>query len=233
MSSVSGSQFVALVNIDVDSHMYGSVKKDKKQDHSSISSSSSPQSSTHERASKFTYDEEELELSQTFEATDNSQLASLATGASWVVNIFLLVAKSIVLYISGSKAVLAAMTDSAVDLASQAVLSWAEWYINRHNPDYPVGRSRLEALSVLGCAAIMIMASIEVVQFSAVDLHSGLNGDIPLLSIDNYFYGLIGAGIAVKFGLWILCYASNLRLKSDSKYSFLSPSIIERIVCLF
>jgi hypothetical protein len=31
----------------------------------------------------------------------------------------------------------------------------------RHSPDYPVGRSRLEALSVIACAFIMSMASVE------------------------------------------------------------------------
>jgi hypothetical protein len=32
---------------------------------------------------------------------------------------------------------------------------------HRHSPDYPVGRSRLEALSVIACAFIMSMASVE------------------------------------------------------------------------
>jgi hypothetical protein len=37
----------------------------------------------------------------------------------------------------------------------------ANRYISKHSPDYPVGRSRLEALSVMACAFIMSMASIE------------------------------------------------------------------------
>ena len=36
--------------------------------------------------------------------------------------------------------------------------------MSTHNPDYPVGRSRLEALGVICCAAIMSMASVEVIQ---------------------------------------------------------------------
>ncbi len=36
-----------------------------------------------------------------------------------------------------------------------------ELYMHRHSPDYPVGRSRLEALSVIACAFIMSMASVE------------------------------------------------------------------------
>jgi hypothetical protein len=51
-----------------------------------------------------------------------------------------------------------------VDLISQWILGEAEVRLQIHEPSYPVGRTRLEALGVLGCAAVMIMASIEVVQ---------------------------------------------------------------------
>ena len=40
--------------------------------------------------------------------------------------------------------VTAALVDSAVDLVSQAVLSLAESYMQRHSPDYPVGKIRIE-----------------------------------------------------------------------------------------
>lgn len=39
-----------------------------------------------------------------------------------------------------------------------------------------MGRSRLEPLSVIACACIMSAASLEVVQFSAMDLYEGLQG---------------------------------------------------------
>ena len=68
---------------------------------------------------------------------------------SWFVNVFLLIAKLYIAIISNSKAVWASVADSIVDLLSQAVLSIATRYIRLHDPDYPVGRSRLEALSVL------------------------------------------------------------------------------------
>jgi len=81
---------------------------------------------------------------------------------SWIANIILLIVKVIALAISNSKSVAAAVVDSAVDLISLVLLSGAEWHTRKHNPNYPIGRSRLEALSVLGCAAIMIFASVEV-----------------------------------------------------------------------
>jgi divalent metal cation (Fe/Co/Zn/Cd) transporter len=46
------------------------------------------------------------------------------------------------------------------------VLALADRHIKRHDARYPVGRARLEALGVLGCATIMSMAAVEVIQFS-------------------------------------------------------------------
>ena len=96
-----------------------------------------------------------------FNSADNSRLSRLAVNASWLVNWFLLAAKLFAVITSSSKAVTAALADSAVDLVSQAVLALADRYMAKHSPDYPVGRSRLEALSVIACAFIMSMASIE------------------------------------------------------------------------
>ena len=45
-----------------------------------------------------------------------------ASGASWVANVTLLAVKAFIFAFSNSKAVLAALADSAVDLASQLLL---------------------------------------------------------------------------------------------------------------
>lgn len=92
---------------------------------------------------------------------EESDGTKLAINASWAVNWFLLFAKAFVVIVSGSKAVTASLADSGVDLASQGVLALADKYISIQSPKYPVGRSRLEALSVIACAFIMMMASIE------------------------------------------------------------------------
>ena len=53
--------------------------------------------------------------------------------------------------VSASNAVLASAADSAVDLVSQLVISWAEVQMRRADPRYPVGQARLEAIGVLVC----------------------------------------------------------------------------------
>ena len=139
----------------------------------------------------------------------------IATVSSWAVNWLLLVVKIAVVIMSSSKAVLAAMVDSAVDLVSQAVLSLAGRYMQKHSPYYPVGRSRLEALSVITCAFIMTMASIEVIQFSAVDIYDGIIGDIPQLDVGVSMYAILGLCIFLKLILYLYCRYVNRTLHND------------------
>lgn len=138
-----------------------------------------------------------------------------ASTASWLVNVFLLVAKIIAFIASNSKAVLASLADSVVDLASQFILWLAERYMKRHDERYPVGRARLEALGVLGCACFMSMAAVEVVQFSAVDLYNGMRGDKPHLELGPTMYTVLSVGTAVKLALFFLCSASVRAVPSD------------------
>eukprot|EP01036_Dinobryon_divergens_P026867 gene26867-35559_t len=139
----------------------------------------------------------------------------IATGASWIVNIFLLGAKVFVLAESNSKAVAASLADSAVDLVSQAVLSLSDFYMSKHSPNYPIGRSRLEALSVIACACIMSMASVEVIQYSAIDLVDGFATGRINLDVGMWSYIILSLGIFLKIALFLYCTAVNMKAKSD------------------
>jgi cation diffusion facilitator family transporter len=79
-----------------------------------------------------------------------------------------------------------------------------------------VGRSRLEALAVLACGAIMMFANIEIIQYSVVDLVQGVNGDIPTFNTNWYIYGLLGVGIVLKLVLWTYCVQVQKATASDS-----------------
>jgi cation diffusion facilitator family transporter len=154
-------------------------------------------------------------LSEVFDSSKESRVSSFATSASWVVNWFLLIAKLIAVILTSSKAVAAALADSAVDLLSQFVMSAAEKYMAKHSEKYPVGRARLEALSVLGCAAIMIMASVEVIQFSIQDLISGFEGQIPFLDVGVELFAIMGVGIGLKLVLYLYCQWAKDIVRSD------------------
>eukprot|EP01035_Chromulina_nebulosa_P034613 gene34613-46461_t len=100
----------------------------------------------------------------TEESTEEDTKVLFAVRASWAVNVTLLIMKIFCYYISNSKSILAALADSVVDLVSQVILSVGDYYANKPSADYPIGRSRIEALSVLACAGVMIVASVEVIQ---------------------------------------------------------------------
>jgi cation diffusion facilitator family transporter len=89
--------------------------------------------------------------------------------------------------------------------------------MNRYDQQYPVGRARLEALSVLACAFIMSFASVEVIQASCDDLYQGVaHNNPPDLEATGTVYGTIVAGIVAKFFLWQFCRWAQKVLASDS-----------------
>lgn len=102
-----------------------------------------------------------VRMASSWVPTTKAESIAWAVNASWAVNWLLLFGKAVVVGLSNSKAMTAALVDSAVDLLSQFILSMADRYMSKHSEKYPVGRSRLETLSVLACAFIMMVASIE------------------------------------------------------------------------
>ncbi len=102
-----------------------------------------------------------------------------------------------------------------VDLISQFVLATANRFMSMHHIDYPVGRSKLEALSVLACSAIMAITSVEIIQFSCFDLVQGFEGSPPRLEINWITYFSLGSGILMKFILFVYCRTVTRHNPSD------------------
>ena len=134
---------------------------------------------------------------------------------SWIVNLLLMAAKAWAVVTSGSKAVLASAADSAVDLASQAVIAWAEGKARRPDPRFPVGAARLEVVGVLVCACIMSAASYAVIAASAQDLWRGLMLRVlPEVEMGAAMYAVLAAATLLKAGCYLQCAA--LRSGSDA-----------------
>lgn len=68
----------------------------------------------------------------------------------------------------------------------------------------------------MACAFLMSMASIEVIQFSIVDLYNGFNGNIPKILIDTQLYIILFVGIALKLILYIYC--RNIQVRKSILY---------------
>jgi divalent metal cation (Fe/Co/Zn/Cd) transporter len=139
----------------------------------------------------------------------------VAYNTSWAVNLLLMAAKSWAYAVSGSKAVLASAADSAVDLASQGVIAWADAKSRRPDPRFPVGSARLEVVGVIVCACIMSAAAYAVVAQSLGDLWAGLrHANPPQVDMGIWMYGVLGVATVLKAGCFVQCAA--LRGKSDS-----------------
>ena len=139
---------------------------------------------------------------------------------------------------SYSQAILASMVDSAVDLVAKVIMFVVERNMNKHTEKYPVGKRRLEPISVLLISVLMIMSSILVVRESTESLISIFDTKVPNalkiltehtdsnmkphiktlehavgLPLEKTFniWSAISMGIVIvcKFSLWIYCRRYN------------------------
>ena len=102
----------------------------------------------------------------------------IAVNGSFALNIALLGAKLLAAFLSGSMAVIASAADSALDLVSGAVLFLSQRAVARVDVyQYPEGKARFEPLGVVIFAAVMGMASLQImVEASNNILASRING---------------------------------------------------------
>eukprot|EP01040_Poterioochromonas_malhamensis_P014311 gene14311-15831_t len=145
---------------------------------------------------------------------DSSLVIRIIVNFSAGVNLFLIGAKLFAVFTSYSKALTAALVDSFVDIACQVVLFLTRRYLSKHSSNSPGGKWRLAALAVIGCAFVMCMASITIIQSSCTVLFNGINGDLPELNVGSDTYLILGIGIGLKFLLWISCIQLKKSLRS-------------------
>jgi cation diffusion facilitator family transporter len=144
----------------------------------------------------------------------------IALSLSLYLNVAITVAKLIAYLQTYSLSVLAALLDSVLDVVSQVVLNYTEHHsgMQRSSAFYPAGASRLEPIGVLTCAALMGMASFEVLKESVTALADRSHHDLkPQVSS---VYGML-AIVAIKLGLLWLCRvgANKRRVLSSSSRS--------------
>ena len=124
---------------------------------------------------------------------------STAARLTLSVNIFLLFLKIAATIQSGSLSVLSSLFDSALDLFSGTVIAITQYLILKYNRyHYPVGRKRLEPVSIIIIAAVMGTAALQIITNAVENL-----GKRPNV---NAFSGLIVALVVVLKGtLYLLC----------------------------
>ncbi len=191
--------------------------------------------------SSFTIDEttilsDDAASTNTTSSSTNSTLRRIAIDLSLYLNLIILFSKLLAYIHTLSLSVLAALTDSLLDVISQLVLNYTEKHStkSRSSALYPAGAARLEPLGVLTCAALMGMASFEILKESiesliydgnllGVSSSSGIIGDdidkgfslggIKALSTQDSqslisVYGMVSI-VVVKLALYVLCNRAN------------------------
>jgi len=133
---------------------------------------------------------------------------------SLFINLSLFIAKGFAFISTGSLAVLASLVDSAVDLLAQTILMVAQTLAERTNQGsrkegtiYPVGLARVEPLGVIVCAAIMVLASAEVMQQSGKDLWNNWNiPGGPHMTFTWVSAVVVFVVVLLKMFLWVWCW---------------------------
>jgi cation diffusion facilitator family transporter len=132
-------------------------------------------------------------------------LRHLALSLSLYFNIAITIAKLVTYIHTFSLSVLAAFLDSLLDVVSQLVLNYTEKHssMQRSSALYPAGAARLEPIGVLTCAALMGMASFEVLKASAVQLIYRNNNFDEVPSMMS-FWSMMTI-VVIKLGLLWIC----------------------------
>ena len=178
-----------------------------------------------------------LPLNETDSATHDDTLISDSSGSrmsstplrrtaidlSLYLNLIILFSKVVAYAHTLSLSVLAALIDSLLDVISQLVLNYTETHStkSRSSALYPAGAARLEPVGVLTCAALMGMASFEILKESIESLV--YDGNV----MHEHLYGGDGNNMAsvycmtaivvVKLGLYVLCdYSRPLKTTTTS-----------------
>ena len=131
---------------------------------------------------------------------------STAVKMSMLCNIGLLGAKAVASYLSGSMSIISSLVDSAIDLISGIVLWFSTRSIKGTNYyDYPEGKTRLEPISIIVLAVIMVVASVQIIITSVTKIiEQSAEPDISIPTI-----AIIGATILVKMILFLYCRRVN------------------------
>lgn len=152
------------------------------------------------------YANESVPLSPNQDKEESFTLRRIAIDMSLYLNLIIMFSKLYAYIQTLSLSVLAALTDSLLDVVSQIVLNYTERRSSKSRSSalYPAGAARLEPLGILTCAALMGMASFEIMKESLESL--AIHGSVMDMGDMNIFsvYGMISI-VVVKLALYFLC----------------------------
>ena len=129
--------------------------------------------------------------------------ASTAARLTLAANFLLLFIKLGASIQSGSLSVISSLIDSTLDLFSGAVIAITSYLMKHYNPlHYPIGRTRLEPVTIIIIAAVMGTASLQIITTAIEDM---ISGSIDL-NINGFSGTIMALTIIIKSILFFLCF---------------------------
>ncbi|VDK51557.1 unnamed protein product [Anisakis simplex] len=120
-----------------------------------------------------------------------------------LLNIIMIVAKTVAAYLSNSLSIISSVVDSVMDITSGTVIWVCLRSIRKTNRyEYPIGRNRLEPIAVMFVAIVMIIANVIVIGDA---LLSTIKQDIgPIIDLPTFI--IMVSGTVLKMILFLICY---------------------------
>lgn len=149
------------------------------------------------------------------EEAQNESRVAIPVNAAFFVNLVLLVLKLIAAGVSGSLAVVSSSVDSALDLVSGSIIFATAVIRKRRVPLlFPVGRARLEPLSIIIFSSVMSTVALLLIREASSALSTGFATTPPRVLIDAWTWSSLGAAIGLK--LLLLALSRILQVTSPS-----------------
>ncbi|KAL4994189.1 hypothetical protein BDV10DRAFT_10022 [Aspergillus recurvatus] len=136
-----------------------------------------------------------------------ARIVTVAIYVNFIANVVLLAAKIAALLMTNSVSVLASLVDGALDFLSTTIVWITTALIRRQDRyEYPISRRRLEPLSVLVFAVVMVTSFFQVAITSGSQLMSPEHAAVQL-SVPSAV--IMGSTVVVKFLCWFWCRLIN------------------------
>lgn len=139
----------------------------------------------------------------------------LAITLSFYANVLLFIIKIFAAVWSGSLAVVSSAVDSALDLLSGSIIYFSTRAATIYSiAKYPIGRGRLEPLSVVVFSSVMGMTSLVLIKEGVQIITDGYTSSHPEIKVDGVSWGVISSVVGVKFLLFLFCVGFRNRSPS-------------------
>ncbi|GKZ31660.1 hypothetical protein AbraIFM66950_000349 [Aspergillus brasiliensis] len=158
------------------------------------------------------------------EFVDSSdRIVTVAIYINFIANVLLLVAKIVAMTMTNSLSVLASLVDGALDFLSTAIVWITTTLIRRQDRSrYPISRRRLEPLSVLVFAVVMVTSFVQVALTSFTRL---ISSDRSVVDLSLPSIAVMASTVIVKLICWFWC-----RLIKNSSVQALAQDAMTDVV---